>query len=59
MHSKSSDGEIDVTSKVMGYSLRLEFDEVADDGTLPGRIYLCYPDDEKSYVAGTFRAVIE
>jgi hypothetical protein len=40
-----------------GYALRLEFDQVS--GTrIPGKIYLCTPDDAKSYVAGTFTAEI-
>jgi len=40
-----------------GYALRLEFGQVS--GTrLPGKIYLCTPDDAKSYVAGTFTAEI-
>jgi len=36
-----------------GYAMKLEFGEVGD-GKLPGKIYLCVPDDEKSYVAGNF-----
>jgi hypothetical protein len=40
-----------------GYALRLEFGQVS--GTrMPGMIYLCTPDDAKSYVAGTFTAEI-
>jgi DNA-directed RNA polymerase subunit RPC12/RpoP len=38
-----------------GYAMRLEF-EPLDGNRLPGKIYLCTPDNEKSYVAGTFRA---
>lgn len=40
-----------------GYALRLEFGPVAGD-RLPGKVYLCTPDDAKSYVAGTFTAEI-
>jgi hypothetical protein len=40
-----------------GYALRLEFGEVAKN-RLPGKIYFCAPDDDKSYVAGTFNAEI-
>jgi hypothetical protein len=36
-----------------GYALKLEFGTLAD-GRLPGKIYLCLPDDEQSYVAGNF-----
>jgi hypothetical protein len=38
-----------------GYAMRLEFDQLGGN-RLPGKIYLCLPDDEKSYTAGTFRA---
>lgn len=41
-----------------GYALRLDFGPVA--GTrLPGNIYLCVPDEAKSYVAGSFSAKIK
>ncbi len=40
------------------YSMKLEFGDEAD-GKLPGKIYLCLPDDSKSFVAGTFEAVVE
>jgi hypothetical protein len=40
-----------------GYALRLEFGQVSG-GRLPGKIYLCTPDDAKSWVAGTFEAEI-
>ena len=40
-----------------GYALRLEFDAIADNH-LPGRIYLCLPDDAKSVVVGSFNAEI-
>lgn len=36
-----------------GYALRLEFGK-AKDGMIPGKIYLCLPDENKSVVAGTF-----
>ena len=35
------------------YALRLEFGPVSG-GKLPGKIYLCVPDVEKSFIAGTF-----
>ena len=38
-----------------GYAMRLEFDTLANN-RLPGRIYLCLPDPEKSYLIGTFSA---
>jgi hypothetical protein len=40
------------------YAMRLEFGQESD-GKLPGRIYLCLPDEAKSYVAGTFTAEVE
>ncbi|MGA3267682.1 MAG: hypothetical protein ABSE16_12755 [Verrucomicrobiota bacterium] len=40
-----------------GYALKIEFGELAGN-RLPGKIYLSTPDDEKSYVAGTFDAEI-
>ena len=40
-----------------GYAMRIEFGAVAN-GRLPGRIYLCVPDDARSYVAGSFEAEI-
>jgi len=40
-----------------GYAMRLEFGALTRN-RLPGKIYLCLPDDEKSYVLGTFRAIV-
>ena len=37
------------------YALRLEFGELANN-RLPGKIYLCLPDAEKSYLLGSFNA---
>ncbi len=38
-----------------GYALRLDFGQPLGN-RLPGKIYLCTPDDEKSYLAGAFIA---
>jgi len=38
-----------------GYALKVVFGQPAN-GRLPGRIYLCLPDEAKSFVAGTFEA---
>ena len=38
-----------------GYAMRLELAQSAADKT-PGKIYLCLPDDARSFVAGTFEA---
>ena len=40
-----------------GYALRLEFGQLAGNH-LPGKIYLCTPDETKSYVIGTFDAKV-
>ena len=40
-----------------GYALRLMFG-VATNGRIPGKIYLCLPDADKSVVAGSFDAEI-
>jgi len=40
-----------------GYALRVAFGEVAS-GRIPGRIFICLPDESKSFVAGNFEAEI-
>ena len=40
-----------------GYALRLEFGALGNDH-LPGAIYLCLPDAEKSYLMGNFNAEV-
>lgn len=40
-----------------GYALRVEFGQVSSN-RLPGKIFIAFPDDPKSYVAGTFDAEI-
>jgi hypothetical protein len=40
-----------------GYAMKLVFGQAAN-GRLPGRIYICLPDPEKSVVAGAFEAEI-
>lgn len=40
-----------------GYAMRIEFGQLAGNH-LPGKIYLCAPDDTKSFLAGTFNAEI-
>jgi len=37
-----------------GYAMILEFGK-ASGGKLPGRIYVCLPDEDHSVVAGTFQ----
>jgi len=45
----------DKTGFDSGYALRLEFGALAYN-KLPGKIYLCLPDAEKSYLLGSFTA---
>ncbi len=40
-----------------GYSLKLTFGQAAN-GRMPGQIFICLPDEAKSFVAGTFAAEI-
>ena len=50
--SDANSGRISFNS---GYAMRLEFGRL-DNNRLPGKIYLCTPDAEKSYLLGTFTA---
>jgi hypothetical protein len=40
-----------------GYALRIEFGQLASN-RMPGKVYLCTPDAEKSYLTGNFDAEI-
>ncbi len=40
-----------------GYALRIEFGQLAGN-RMPGKVYLCMPDTEKSYISGNFDAEI-
>ncbi|MCX6921943.1 MAG: DUF4190 domain-containing protein, partial [Verrucomicrobia bacterium] len=40
-----------------GYAMRLEFGKMLN-GKLPGKIYLCVPDQEKSFIRGTFEVAL-
>ena len=40
-----------------GYAMRLEFGTLVNN-RLPGKIYVCTPDETKSYIAGTFNIEI-
>jgi hypothetical protein len=46
-------GSLQQKSFVDGYALRLELGQLTD-GKLPGKIYVCVPDEEKSFLRGTF-----
>lgn len=41
-----------------GYAMKLQVSPV-ENGKFSGKIYLCTPDDLKSFVAGTFTADIK
>jgi hypothetical protein len=49
-NDKVNSGQISFNT---GYAMRLEFGVLVNDH-LPGKIYLCTPDAEKSYLVGTF-----
>ena len=49
------DGQMAKASFDNSYALRLQFGALANN-RLPGKIYLCLPDAEKSYLLGTFNA---
>jgi len=38
-----------------GYAMKVEFG-TPENGVLPGKIFVCFPDESKSWIAGTFRA---
>ena len=52
---KDADGTVQKENFDDSYALRLEFGALANN-RLPGKIYLCTPDAEKSYLLGTFNA---
>ena len=52
---KDADGTVQKTNYDDSYALRLEFGPLANN-RLPGKIYLCTPDTEKSYLLGSFNA---
>jgi hypothetical protein len=41
-----------------GYAMKLELGKLAEDNTLPGKIFLALPDQEKTVVAGVFKASV-
>jgi len=52
------DGDLQVMERFTnGLALKLEFGAVSSN-QLPGKIYLCLPDEAKSYIAGKFTAEI-
>ena len=52
---KDASGTVQKENYDSGYAMRLEFGALANN-RLPGKIYLCAPDAEKSYLLGTFSA---
>ena len=52
---KDANGAVQKVNFDSGYALRLEFGTLANN-RLPGKIYLCTPDAEKSYLMGSFNA---
>jgi hypothetical protein len=54
---KDAQGQPVTQTEKAGYAMRIEFGAIAN-GHMPGKIYLCTADTEKSYVAGVFNAEI-
>jgi len=52
---KDDTGTVQKNNFDNGYAMRLEFGALSNN-RLPGKIYLCLPDDEKSYLMGSFNA---
>ncbi len=52
---KDDSGTVQKANYDDSYALRLEFGPLANN-RLPGKIYLCAPDEEKSYLLGSFNA---
>ena len=52
---KDASGTVQKENYDSGYAMRLEFGALANN-RLPGKIYLCLPDAEKSYLLGSFNA---
>ena len=49
--------EVGYENITTGYALKVAFGEAAN-GRIPGKIYISLPDENKSFVAGTFNAEI-
>ncbi|MFO1515235.1 MAG: hypothetical protein U1F83_20435 [Verrucomicrobiota bacterium] len=54
---KNEQGEPVTKDQHQGYALRVEFGQVTNNH-LPGRIFIAFTDEPKSYAAGTFNAEI-
>jgi DNA-directed RNA polymerase subunit RPC12/RpoP len=54
---KDGGGTIQKANYDSGYAMQLEFGALVRN-RLPGKIYLCTPDPEKSYLMGKFNAVV-
>jgi hypothetical protein len=52
---KDADGTVQKQNFESNYAMRLEFGPLANN-RLPGKIWLCLPDEEKSYLLGSFNA---
>jgi len=51
-----NEGDVEMTATFSkGYAMQLQFGQ-ANNRRIAGKIYLCFPDQAKSYVAGTFEA---
>ncbi|MGA2248132.1 MAG: hypothetical protein ABSH48_24370 [Verrucomicrobiota bacterium] len=57
LHWKDDAGTVQMPAFNSGYALRLQFGTL-DNNRLPGKIYLCLPDPQKSYLVGSFEAKV-
>lgn len=57
-HKESADGVPHYDTFMGTYAMRLEFGRESG-GKLPGKIWLCVPDEKKSWVAGAFAAEVK
>jgi len=56
--SKQPDGKAKFSSAAGRYSMKLEFG-TKSEGEIPVRIYLSLPDEDKSWIAGTFKLEVD
>jgi hypothetical protein len=53
VHVRSTTGLPQSAAYTTGYAMRMEFGR-EKDGVIPGKLYLCLPDEGKSFIAGSF-----
>ena len=56
MHFSDADGDRDIAMFTDGYVMHLQF-EPEVSGRIAGRIYMCTPDADRSWLGGTFEII--